>query len=110
MKLPNGERAVVSDEKLYGFLVNPDHPAQPGHAELFDRLLGIDSDSAERLRDALLTAARESEAAPGSPSPHGQKFEVRFSMAGRRGTYIILSVWIIERGADAPRLVTAFVE
>ena len=63
-----------------------------------------------RLWSALLAAAEMREASPGGPSPYGAKFEVRFEMTGPRGTYTILSIWIIEDGQQNPRLVTAFIE
>src|SRR5688500_7365694 len=110
MKLPNGHRAVVPDEKLSDYLLNEQHETQPGHAELFRRLLDIGPENAEDLRSALLDAAATMDATPGSPSPHGSKYEVRFEMTGPRKTYTILSVWIIARGKDYPRLVTAFIE
>lgn len=110
MRLPNGSRAIASDEKLYGYPVNVDHPTSSGHAELFARLLGIDRSNAESLRTALLTAAANAEATPGTLSPHGDKYEVRFDMTGTRRSYTILSVWIIEHGSEIHRLVTAFVE
>ena len=110
MKLPNGHLAVVSDEKLLGFLLNDEHEVQPGHADLFHRLLGITPDNAELLRSALLEAAELGDASIGGASPYGAKYEVRFEMTGPRGTYTILSVWIIEHGQVNPRLVTAFIE
>jgi hypothetical protein len=58
MKLPNGERASVSDEKLYGFLVNIDHPTQPGHDELFERLLGIGREMPKRCARHCSTRRR----------------------------------------------------
>jgi hypothetical protein len=110
MKLPNGHLAVVSDKKLFGFLLNEEHEEQPGHADLFHRLLGITAGNAELLRSALIQAVQTREASPGGPSPYGTKYEVRFEMTGPRGTYTILSIWIIERGQENPRLVTAFIE
>jgi len=110
MKLPNGDRAIVTDEKLLGYLLNEQHERQPGHAELFRRLLSIGPENAERLRTALLDAARTGDATPGIPSPHGSKYEVRFELSGLVRTYTILSVWIIQHGKEEPRLVTAFIE
>jgi hypothetical protein len=110
MKLPNGHLVVVSDEKLLGFLLNPDHEHGSSHARLFRALLGIDRSNAEQLRAALLAAAAQEEATPGRRSDFGQKYEVRFRMTGPRGTYIMLSVWMVETGQSIPRLVTAFVE
>lgn len=102
MKLPNGRRAIVTDEKLYGYLVNEDHAVQPGHAELFRLLLGITPANADVLRSALLDAAATNEASPGGPSPFGMKYEIGFEMAGPRGTFTILSVWIIAHGQPDP--------
>ena len=110
MKLPNGPLAIVSDQKLFGFLLNEEHETQPGHADLFHRLLGITSDNGETLRSALLNAAATQEATSGAASPYGDKYEIRFEMTGLRRSYTILSVWMIERGQTNPRLVTAFIE
>ena len=110
MKMPNGHLAVVTDEKLFGYLLNEEHPTNPGHAELFRILLGIEGSNAEPLRIALLTAAANEDATPGDFSPFGEKFEIRFAMTGLKGTYTILSVWIIADDRTEPRLVTAFIE
>jgi hypothetical protein len=110
VRLPNGESALISDEKLYGYLLNREHPINAGHAELFHQLLGIGLENGEVLRAALAAAAREGNVVAGQPSPYGQKYAIRFPMTGPRGTYTILSVWIIDSGEWRPRLVTAFVE
>ena len=62
MKIPNGDRATVSDEKLLRYVLNPRHPVGGPHARLFDRLLGINLTCADVLREALLRAARNEEA------------------------------------------------
>ncbi|MEX0774324.1 MAG: DUF6883 domain-containing protein [Phycisphaeraceae bacterium] len=110
MKMPNGDRAIVDDEKLYGFLVNLRHPRQAGHARLFKDLLSIDASNAGLLRQALLDGARDGEAVPGKFSQWGRKYEIRFQMLGLRRWYTILSVWIIRRDELVPRLVTAYPE
>lgn len=86
MKLPNGNRAVITDDKLLLYLVNEDHETQAGHAELFRILLGIGNENADLLRSSLLAAAATQDATPGSPSPFGVKYEIRFDMTGPRGT------------------------
>ena len=110
MKLPNGHRAVVPDDKLLDYLLNEEHRNQSGHAALLRLLLGVTQANADALRSALLDAAATCEASPGGPSPFGTKYEVRFEMTGPRRVYTILSVWIIEPDREDPRLVTAFVE
>ena len=108
--LPNGHRAVIPPSKLTDYLLNENHPTQPGHAVLFRTLLGIDITNGHLLRDALLHAAANQPAVVGERSAHGQKYEVRFSMTGHGGAYTILSIWIIAAGDDIPRLATAFIE
>jgi hypothetical protein len=110
VKLPNGHRAIVTDDKLLGYLLNEGHATQPGHAELFRLLLGVTPANADILRAALLDAAGSRDATPGSPSPFGVKYEVRFDVAGPQRSCTILSVWIIEHGQQDPRLITAFIE
>ncbi|HET6251555.1 MAG TPA: hypothetical protein VFE47_27975 [Tepidisphaeraceae bacterium] len=110
MKLPGGEAAIVDAAKITDYLLNPFHPVGGAKAKLFKALLGIDRANCEILKDALLAAARDGEAILGKQSPHGAKFELRFQMTGPRGTYTILSVWIIETGHLEPRLVTAYIE
>jgi len=110
MKLPNGRAAIVEDAKITGYLLNPAHPVGGNKAKLFNALLGIDLTNSAVLKDALLTAARDGEANLGRTSHHGEKYELRFQMTGQRGTYTILSVWIVPAGLDEPRLVTAYIE
>ena len=110
MKLPNGDRAVVSPEKLAGYALNPSHPHGRAHAALFDRLLGITATDAQVLHDALRRAATDEDATPGAVSTFGTKYEVRFPMSGPRGTFTVLSVWIVPTDTDLPVLVTTFVE
>ena len=109
MKLPNGDRAAVSDAKLLGYLLNPDHDEGRHHARLFDLLLGVNLSNADRLRSELLRAAREDEATPGKQSKYGSKYEIRFDMTGPRGRYTVLSVWFVPLGETVSHLVTAYV-
>jgi hypothetical protein len=52
MKMPNGDRAMVTDEKLLRYILNPAHAVGGPHAKLFDRLLGINLACADVLRVA----------------------------------------------------------
>ncbi len=110
MRMPGGDRAVVDEAKLRGYLLNPQHPLGKHHAHLFRTLLGIDVESAEVLAQALRTAARDGETTLGKASVFGQKYEIRFPMSGPRGSYTVLSVWIIPTGVEIPYLVTAYIE
>ncbi|HWB52909.1 MAG TPA: hypothetical protein VG722_01910 [Tepidisphaeraceae bacterium] len=98
MKLPKGEHAIIDEEKILNYLLDPLHREGRHHAELFRRLIGVTRDSWTHLYDALRTAARDGEAIPGKKSKFGTKYEIRFSMTGPRETRTILSVWMIRFG------------
>ncbi len=110
MKLPNGQDAIVDDEKLTGYALNPLHREGAKHAELFKMLLGIERHNFQVLRDALLEAAKSGEATSGRRSPFGDKYEIRFPMTAGDRTFTILSVWMIRVGETTPRLVTTYIE
>ena len=77
---------------------------------LFDQLLGITRKHYLVLKDALLQGAKEQGVAAGQPSEHGQKFEMRLEMSGATGVVNVLSVWLVEKGTEYPRLITCYVE
>jgi hypothetical protein len=107
--MPNGDKAVVTDQKLLDYLLNEQHESQSGHATLFRVLLDITPDNAELLKETLLRAAAVKDVSDTTDTPFGRKYSINFSMNGPRGRYNIMSVWIIEHGLENPRLVTAYV-
>ena len=113
MKMPNGGRAEISDDKLYGYLLNEEHETNPGHATLFRKLLGITINNAEMLRNELHIHAELADVYRTEESAYGTKYEIRFTMSPASpplNIYTVVSIWIIERGQSNPRLVTAYVE
>jgi hypothetical protein len=110
MKLPNGDQAIIDEDKILNYILDPLHRYGQHHARLFSQLIGIDRDSWDKLYDALANAASSGDATVGQKSNFGEKYEIRFPMTGPRGTRIILSIWMIRSGETQPRLVTAYVE
>jgi len=110
MRVPFAEHAVVDDAKLLGYALNPDHAVGRHHARLFDRLLGLTLAHAPLLKAVLLEAVRTRDAKEGQSSPHGTKYEVRFTMKGPTSEHTVLSVWLLETGSRHPRLITCYVE
>lgn len=108
MLLPNADRAVVEDAKVRDYLLAPSH-AVGRFKSVFFGALGFAPDRWEVLREALLDIGRGGDAAPGQPSPFGQKFEIRGILQGPSGRQAaILTVWMISNGQDFPHFVTAF--
>lgn len=110
MRLPRGHLAIIDDRKLVEYVLNPEHPVGRHHAALFKRVLGIGPADFLLLKESLRRAAVEVNATAGRASLHGRKYEVRFPLAGPRGSAMVLAVWLIEAGTDAPRLITCYVE
>ena len=110
MKLPNAHLAVVDLEKVTAYLLNAAHPDNGGKARFF-RLLGYTVDAASELVNALCGTAIAGDVTAMSESAHGRKYVVDGSLASRVGkleSRTVRTVWIVDAGLDAPRLVTAY--
>ena len=108
MKLPHAEKAIVQPEKIAGYLLNPTHRYGASKAQFF-MAFGFRAESAEQLRSALLEHARANEVVRMRETGFGQRYEVHGGLNcpdGRRP--LVRSVWQIEEGDIAPRLITAY--
>lgn len=108
MKLPNGERAVVDDSKLRQYCLSPLHWQGRHKAKVFASV-GIGQDDSAILKEALLSAARESEAATGAATPYGQRYIIDFDLFRHGRTVTIRSAWTVRTGESVPRLTTCYV-
>ena len=109
VKLPNAERAVVDIDKLRNYCLNPEHRRGCHKARVFAASLGLTIEHAEDLRDALLAAARDEDAAPAEHDEYGRRYVVDFIASGPSGQAMVRSSWIIRRGEDFPRLTSCYV-
>ena len=108
MKIPNAERAIVDIRKLPDYCLNPDHDTGKHKARLFMALLGMGSNDAETLRNALLEAVKTHEARLGRRDRRGQRYTVDFTFDWQGKQAKIRSGWIIQSNAAPPRLITAY--
>ena len=108
MRLPQVERAVVEPTKIRDYLLSASHPVGRFKAQFFVAL-GYSQERWDILAADLKRHAEVGIATEREMSPYGQKFEVRGRLVGPSGrTAEIISVWMILRGMDAPKLITAF--
>ena len=108
MKLPNAAKAVVEREKVAGYLLNPAHPDNGGKAQFFLGL-GFQRDDWRPLAAAFRKLVEGQSAAKSMDSPHGRKYIVDGQIETPSGkTPLLRTVWIVDRGFDTPRLVTAY--
>jgi hypothetical protein len=110
VKLRNAHLAVVERLKVVDYLLNSAHPDNGGKAQFFESL-GFLADNAELLIDALRAIARTGDVIESVESSHGEKYVVDGSVLSQTDNShcrMVRTVWIIDRGLDAPRLVTAY--
>ena len=108
MNLPNAHLAVVEQEKVCGYLLNPAHPDNGGKANFFVAL-GFQIENWRALANALRELAESSPAGKSLASAHGTKYilDGRIGTPGGKKPWV-RTVWIVDRGAQRPRLVTAY--
>jgi hypothetical protein len=106
--MPNAERAVVEREKIVDYLLNPKHPDNGGKAAFF---LGFGYNQHEwaALAAALCRLAVATEPAQSVETVHGIKYVLDGRLETPTGKApMVRTIWIVDRGFDRPRLVTAY--
>jgi hypothetical protein len=107
MLLPGAERAFIHPSKLHGYLLSTDHKTGQTKARVF-AALGYADVHWTVLRDALLRIAL-GEVERASLSEYGDRYSIRVRMDGPNGqSAIILTHWMVRRGENFPRFVTAY--
>jgi hypothetical protein len=76
---------------------------------VFTAALGITTDEADILRQALLAAASTHEVTQGEKDDYGQRYVLDCEIAGPGGTATVRASWIVLIGEDFPRLTSCFV-
>jgi hypothetical protein len=108
-RLPNFALARIGIEKPTGHVLNPGHRHGGGKTRAFARVLGYVIVTARELADAIRHGLASAEAAVGLIDRFGTRYTLDIRVAGPAGTAIVRTGWIVERGAQEPRLVTAYV-
>ncbi|MFH1923383.1 MAG: DUF6883 domain-containing protein [Planctomycetota bacterium] len=109
MRLPDGDRAIVDEQKIVGYCLSQDHDDGKHKARLFREVLGITLDNAGSLVDALKEAAATGEAMPGKLDHYGQRYVIDFRLQGPGGIAAVRSAWIVLATEQFPRLVSCYI-
>lgn len=108
MKLPGGAQALVEERKVREYLMNRTHPDGISKARFFARR-GYRDEDWRRLADDLRHHGQQNDVAGIVESPYGTKYSVDGQLRTPSGESIgVITVWIVEKGTDVPRLVTAY--
>lgn len=108
MKLSNTDEAVVRRSKIVEYLLSEGHPTGHGKAEFFGRL-GFRLSAWEDLARALIHHAEQNHVVSVQDTEYGTRYVVEGAIAvPRGGSAAIRAIWFVDRGALAPRLITAY--
>ena len=108
MRLPNAHLAIADREKITTYLLNPSHPYGASKARFF-AAFGFSVDASEVLANALREHARLYEVARTYETDWGPRFEINGRLGAPDGRQPrIRSVWQLDEGKIAPRLITAY--
>ncbi len=106
--LLNAHLALVERKKIVEYLMNAAHPDNGGKAAFFIAL-GFQTEDWETLAAALRSLALNFPVYRNIETVHGRKYIVDRTIETPLGkTPVVRTVWIIDRGEDIPRLVTAY--
>jgi len=108
MRLPHAELAEVDPAKVRGYLLSEAHPVGKAKARFF-REAGFGESTIELLIDGLLQIARMQEVLGAFETVHGVKYVLDGELDTSSGRRLrVRTIWIIDRGQERPRLVTAY--
>ena len=108
MKMPNANLAIVEREKIADYLLNPAHPYGASKARFFVSF-GFHAGAWETLAAAFLVHGQQNEVARQKQTGFGPRYEVEGAITapdGRRPR--VRTVWQVDDGEIAPRLITAY--
>ena len=110
MKLPNAENAVIAEDKLRDYLLNPGHRRGGSKARLLI-LLGYSAENWQQLEAHLRTQHLPCDVAEIAETDWGMRYEIVAPLVCPSGESVNLrSIWQVDIGTDAPRLITMYPE
>ncbi len=109
MKLPGGARAIIPEGKLRDSCLSQTHPRGRNKARVFRRALGVTADDPYPLDVLIKQSAVEGDAVAFRHDAYGTYYRVELEIDGLQQRERLRTLWIIRRGDDVPRLVSAYI-
>jgi hypothetical protein len=108
MKLPNSDKLVVEREKIVDYLLNGGHRYGASKAGFFSRF-GFQAEKWEQLAQALRGHGQTHQVKGSHEAGFGPRYLVEGRLDAPDGrSPRVRSVWQLDRGEVAPRLITAY--
>ena len=105
--VPNADEAVIDPRKLTDYLLAHSHPLGRSKARFFESL-GFAAARADLLESALRELAKQPDGIMTQDTGFGTKYIADGSLRGPTASARVRTVWIVERGTEIPRFVTAY--
>ena len=107
LQLPNSSKAYIQTTQITGYLLSENHKDGKSKAKFF-RALGFNETNVKRLEKELLRIAKQQPVVDVINSPYEIKYVIVGAIEAPLDKIVnVLTVWIIDKGKDAPRFVTA---
>jgi hypothetical protein len=108
MELPNRENAYIPLSKLRDYLLSKTHPVGRWKAVFFQSL-GFDETKIDMLERGLIAIANSGDVMDVVSSAYGMKYVIDGLLQTPTAGFInVRTVWIIDKGEERPRFVTAY--
>jgi hypothetical protein len=110
MKGPHADQAVIAQDKLCNYLLNVTHRRGGSKAKLLVAM-GYQPDDWQRLESDLHTQHLTAEVDRVADTDYGPRYEIVAPLVGPAGRPVTFrSIWQIDIGTQAPRLITMYPE
>ena len=110
--LPNFQQAVISQEKLEGYVLNPEHPEGKHKARVFREALNIERRHAPILAELIRNSLSRAPAEWRDTNDYGKSWTSWHEIVGLNGQSLIVTVaWMFKVDAEQiPVLITCYIE
>jgi len=106
--LPHADQARVEREKITEYLLSPLHPDGSHKAEFFTQY-GFHVEHWKVLQEAVRTHGARHPVVKTVESAYGTRYAIDGVLESPDGRHpLVRTVWMIEKGDSAPRLITAY--
>jgi hypothetical protein len=108
-RLPQSDKVVLDIRKLEDYCLSPSHPRGRHKARVFRDALDLQRSDAAWLQEALLEAARSSEASQVAADTWGTHWRLDATIRRQGKSAVVRTIWIVRTGESVPRFVTCWV-
>jgi hypothetical protein len=108
--LPNVDKPILPKEKFAEYLFNSDNPDGWAKGQAFTSRLGYSADNWESLQNEILRNVKNYPAKNKGNGGHGEKYEQKMVLYGKKGTPANVVVgWIVKEDGTV-RMTTAYIK